>query len=227
MNDTDRPASDAEHTSPTEDSAPTTPMESVSNDESIALNPSSQETSPTPATPASGESTSAGRPTTLTQTRIDQLAFVVSQGNYMTTACKVLRIPYSTYQTWRKRGEEDLKNGLGPDESLPARLVVAIEEAAAGSEAALVSRWMEAGRVDWRADAELLARRFPERWAKPTERNGRSVGVGVRIGGGTTGEIVEVHMVLGGEQDLFMFEDMDQGTLEPEHPYDIDGEFAD
>ncbi len=69
-----------------------------------------------------------------------------------------------TFQAWRKKGRTDLETG--DTNTTYAQLVTDLQRARAKSEITLVKRIRALGRDDWRANAFVLERRFPERWAR-------------------------------------------------------------
>ncbi len=126
----------------------------------------------------------AHRPTLLTRAKADRLREVVAIGNYLTIACRQAGVAYSTYQRWRARGEKERAGDestvpLSADESDYVYLLEQIEEGLAEAEANTVEIWQAAMSEDWRAAAEFLARRFPQRWAKQSDQRGAGNGLAV------------------------------------------------
>lgn len=124
----------------------------------------------------------AHRPTLITRGKADRLREVVAVGNYLTIACRQTGIAYSTYQRWRARGEKERTGdettaSLSSDESDYVYLLEQIEEGLAEAEANTVEIWQNAMSEDWRAAAEFLARRFPQRWAKQSDQRGSGNGL--------------------------------------------------
>jgi hypothetical protein len=60
----------------------------------------------------------------------------------------------------------------------------AVTRAETEAEATLVQAWNAAGKIDWRAARDMLARRFPERWAQskqPDIQGGTSFQINIHL----------------------------------------------
>ncbi len=79
----------------------------------------------------------------------------------------------STFDDWMRRGRLDCTGPFGP-------CAAEVELAELDAERAVVAMWVAAIPQDWRAAAELLARRYPQRWRRPTA---------VEVTGGSGGPI--------------------------------------
>lgn len=111
----------------------------------------------------------AGRPTKLndrTQTLITDL---LSEGNTQVGACNAAGIAPATFYHWLERGEADHE---ADKQTIYSEFVDAVTRAIGQSEAALVKFARNAASKDGRVALEMLARRFPDRWATKTQVNG-------------------------------------------------------
>jgi hypothetical protein len=110
---------------------------------------------------AKGQVAPAHRPDTITEERIVHMETLLHSGSYISVACQVAGIPYSTHKDWMKRGQ--LAGGKnGQYRAYADRIEVAL---AIGEDNLVKS--VAAGAVeDWRAAAWMLERKEPERWGK-------------------------------------------------------------
>ena len=97
-----------------------------------------------------------------------KLCKYIRQGNYPTTACRMVGITYQTFINWIKAGESEET----PDYVM---FLNKIREAEGKAEAGRLKTIRQAEVTDWRAAAWQLERRHPERWAK-REHNTIEVG---------------------------------------------------
>lgn len=114
-----------------------------------------------------------GAPTKLTRATQRAVVKALRQGNYLAVAARQAGIHRVTLNAWLKKGAEaqqavDRGEELTGDAPRYLAFRVAVQEAEAQAEADLVARWSAATRHDWRAAAELLARRHPDKWS-PTK----------------------------------------------------------
>ena len=83
----------------------------------------------------------------------------VREGNYLTVAARYAGVDSNTIMTYLKKGKEGVN-----------KLYYAFYEdmckAEAEAEVNRINQLNEHAKEDWRAGLELLARRYPERWAK-------------------------------------------------------------
>lgn len=86
----------------------------------------------------------------------DKLIGILTDGNYITTACDLLKISRVTFYNWKNKAE------LGKQPY--AKLFERIAEAEASAEADLV-RDIKTDE-SWQAKAWMLERKHPERWGK-------------------------------------------------------------
>lgn len=116
-----------------------------------------------------------GRPTKLTQGTYDEIVTLLAEGNYVVTVCTAVGIVEETFGNWMERGEKDI-DGTDHD-GIYRRFFVSATRALAEGELAMVRavRGKAVDRTalpdgyvegDWRAAAEFLQRRYPERWGK-------------------------------------------------------------
>lgn len=90
-----------------------------------------------------------------TQSRICEL---IEDGNYARVAAEAAGISESTFYSWLEQGKE-ARSGKYRE------FLESVTRAEAASEQKLLAIWRSAAPQDWRAARDLLARRFPERWA--------------------------------------------------------------
>ena len=108
-----------------------------------------------------------GRPTKLTRERIKQIAGnIYPAGNYFEVACELSGVGASTGYDWLAIGEGRQPNTTGTSINLYREFSDAVRKANADVENSAIVHWRTAFGDDWRAAAEYLARRFPERWKK-------------------------------------------------------------
>ena len=104
-----------------------------------------------------------GRPNKLSPEIQERICSALRGGNYESAAAAAGGVGSSTFHRWMERGRL-AKSGPYRD------FWVAVTRARDAAELSLVSMWVAAMPSDWRAIAEFLARRYPERWGK-RERN--------------------------------------------------------
>ena len=93
----------------------------------------------------------------LTTTIGRSIVSAIADGNFPGTAARLAGISLSTLNEWLIRGER----GLQPYKDFAE----AFRQAEAECEAGAVRTLKGAGDDDWRATAQFLGRRFPERWS--------------------------------------------------------------
>lgn len=99
-----------------------------------------------------------GRKLKCTPELINQIAALVSSGNYIETACQISGISRSTFYDWKKKGEEGKRPFL--------EFLDTIKKAEAIAEAKRIQLISQASEENWQAAAWYLERRFPERWGR-------------------------------------------------------------
>jgi len=127
-----------------------------------------------------------GRPGKLTPELQKKICAYIAAGNYLITACRAVGIDKATYLHWLERAEVEATNGGG----IYNDFLIAVKEAEAKQEAAIVARLVDASmpgvrkkvvRTDekggisteevetggeWLAAATYLERRHPERYGR-------------------------------------------------------------
>lgn len=114
-----------------------------------------------------------GRPTKLNKQIIEEIALMVKLGNYIETASAFAGISKVTLYEWMKRGRRELErvnDGKGrkirKSEELYVEFLNAIEQAMAEAEVRDVQTIYNATKIDWKASAWRLERKYPDRWGK-------------------------------------------------------------
>ena len=100
-----------------------------------------------------------GRPTKLSPEIQERICSALRDGNYEGAAAAAGGVGTSTVCRWLEKGRLAKS---GPYREFWASVTRAREDA----ELRLVAMWQEAMPSDWRAIAEFLARRYPERWGR-------------------------------------------------------------
>lgn len=94
---------------------------------------------------------------------------LVQAGNYIETACVAAGIGRRTFYRWWKRGNPD---GEDAEDERFRQFRQAVEEAQSIGEARLVNLIRAEASNDPRLAAWMLERKFPERWARASQRAG-------------------------------------------------------
>lgn len=103
-----------------------------------------------------------GRPTTLNEQVIQNIARSLRLGNYLEVAAAVEGVAKETAFGWLRQGRKD--RTAGKNDTLNARFSTAVEQAIAESELRDVARIDKAAEKDWRAAAWRLERKSRRRW---------------------------------------------------------------
>jgi hypothetical protein len=131
---------------------------------------------PPPTTLGGAPAKKSGRPPKLTRELIAQIADVVRAGNYLDTAARYCGVTRASFHEWMKRGHEQTR-GLYRD------FLDALERAQAEADVRDHANITKAGARDWRASAEHLRLRHPQRYAKKQidvgNADGKAFGVSV------------------------------------------------
>jgi hypothetical protein len=106
-----------------------------------------------------------GRKCKLTDELAQRILDALSLGATHKTACRAASISKSTFYGWLKKGDDEA-DGLFRD------FLDAVRHVEAQRECEGLAHIAEAGRVDWRAEAWYLSRRYPERWGNGKRRIG-------------------------------------------------------
>lgn len=126
----------------------------------------------------------------------------LAAGNYLSAAAQIAGLSPNTTARWVERGHELAVETTGQDEPDPVdapkfrrkipnlqRAYVdfwaAHTRAVASAEVFLVNQWKKAATDDWRAAAELLRRRHPERWRVRDE-------IGIKVEETTGPSVLEI-----------------------------------
>ena len=107
-----------------------------------------------------------GKPTLCTPARIKAIAEIVSRGNYITSACRLIGIGERTGYQWLEKGEDDLESGnVG---TVYAQYAQAIKKAEAEAEDKMIAvvRTAAVESKNWLAAMTWLERRHPDRWGR-------------------------------------------------------------
>jgi len=109
--------------------------------------------------------------TKLTPEIQEKIIGYIKAGNYIATACKAVGIYKSTYYRWVQRGTKALwleKNGgkVPKSEKIYCDFCNSVQQANAIGELEIFSEVRSQVRKDWRAGMEILARKYPQRWAR-------------------------------------------------------------
>ena len=117
-----------------------------------------------------------GRSSKLTEERERIILEEIRAGSFYEIACQQAGISERTFHNWMNRGKKELERvtqspgrRICRKERIYANFFKNVLEAEAFSESELVKLWRRAAPKDWKAAAEFLARRFPERWS-PTRK---------------------------------------------------------
>ena len=106
-----------------------------------------------------------GKPTLCTPARIEAIADIVSKGNYIASACRIIGIGEKTGYQWLQWGERDLEANV---KSVYSDYAQAIKRAEAEAEDRMIQVVREAAvdSKNWIAAMTFLERRHPERWGR-------------------------------------------------------------
>jgi hypothetical protein len=105
-----------------------------------------------------------GRPSKLTESRMQKLTEALRSGSYRIDACRAAGIHYNTLLAWEKRGESQ-KSG----EYVEFLDILRRSEAeAVVSNVEIITKAAKDG--DWRAAAWFLEHKYPNKWARLEKR---------------------------------------------------------
>lgn len=115
--------------------------------------------------------TGSGSGTYLTEEVHKKFVQSLRAGNYISTICKHLGISRYTYYGWREKGKpsdiyDDDGTVIGTEypDTIYGEFMRDVDHAIASSEINAVGALTSHFEDDWRAAAEFLSRKFPERW---------------------------------------------------------------
>jgi len=95
----------------------------------------------------------------LTPEFITMFCEIVSHGNYISTACKLMRLEESTFRSWMIQGKK-------ADSGIYRELYERVLQADAAAESFALEVWRGHYLKDSKAAKEFLARRYPDRWSE-------------------------------------------------------------
>jgi|GEM_PF-857909 len=101
------------------------------------------------------------RPCKLCPETQSKLIQAIRAGSHLITACRLVGVDYSSFRRWMIRGEKESKGQF-------REFYNAVRVAESEIEIRLVASWQQATSDDWKAAAEFLSRRFPDRWSPST-----------------------------------------------------------
>ncbi len=105
-----------------------------------------------------------GRPSKLTESRMEKLIEALRAGAYRIDACRVAGIHYNTLLAWEKKGENESSGEYV--EFLDALRRAEAEAVIANVE--VITKAAQGG--DWRAAAWFLEHKYPDSWARLEKR---------------------------------------------------------
>jgi hypothetical protein len=103
---------------------------------------------------------------TMTGEIVDRIVRAVGAGAYLAVAIASAGVPQSTFYDWWKRGA-DGEPGDAPFREMRQR----VERARAEGEVRNVGLIAAAAQESWQAAAWMLERSYPDRWARPSQRD--------------------------------------------------------
>jgi hypothetical protein len=105
-----------------------------------------------------------GRPSKLTESRMEKLIEALQSGSYRIDACRTAGIHYNTLLAWEKKGESQKSGEYA--EFLEALRIAEAEAVVSNVEVITTA----AQRGDWRAAAWFLEHKYPNNWARLEKR---------------------------------------------------------
>jgi len=122
---------------------------------------------------AASPATGGGRPSKLTPVLRRRLLEALRRGHHLSAACDYAGISPKVFREWMARGEKDMDAGIS---SAYAEFRALILEATSHAEDDLVKIFHKAGKKDWQASKEFLARRWPHRWGAKVNGGDQAIG---------------------------------------------------
>jgi transposase-like protein len=101
-----------------------------------------------------------GRPSLLTDAKIQAIAQHIEKGNFAVTACALEDIAERTFYSWLETARQDDRAGK---DTIHTKFMQSIKKASAIAESANVQDAL-AGGPSWVCHMTWLERRFPDRW---------------------------------------------------------------
>lgn len=105
-----------------------------------------------------------GRPTKFSDGVAQKVLDAIKGGNYLEPACRAAGVSYGTVRRWLRRGK---RVGKGKFWQFWQDYL----QAAANAELEVVRKWQEHLPESYQACRDLLARRYPQRWANREKRD--------------------------------------------------------
>lgn len=105
-----------------------------------------------------------GRKSVLDQELIARIAQMIRAGNYVEVACAAAGVSRQTFYNWLAEGEADKAAPIYKE------FRDRIDAARAEGEARNVALIAKAAAASWQAAAWMLERQYPDRWARPSQR---------------------------------------------------------
>jgi hypothetical protein len=104
---------------------------------------------------------------TMTSEIVDRIVRAVGAGSYLAVAIASAGVPQATFYRWWKRGGD----GAGPADAPFREMRARVERARAEGEVRNVGIIANAAQESWQAAAWMLERSYPDRWARPSQRD--------------------------------------------------------
>jgi hypothetical protein len=108
-----------------------------------------------------------GRPTIYDEELGSRVVQVLRAGGYVETAASVAGVTRSRLNVWLRRGDPA---GTDPGDQVFRDFRRRVDQARAEGETRNVALIVQAAATNWQAAAWLLERSFPDRWARPSQR---------------------------------------------------------
>lgn len=107
----------------------------------------------------------------LTEEIIKDISKKLRVGNYVKTVATSIGISERTFYFWVERGEKANKlyeagQKVSNEEKIYLQFLQSVRQAEAEAEVMIVAQIFSQIPKDWKAGLELLARKYPERWAR-------------------------------------------------------------
>jgi len=120
-----------------------------------------------------------GRPCSLTPALQATICDTIKKGNYLVTACQAVGISPPTLRDWLDKGKAEQE--AGKTDGLFLAFFLAVKEAEAQSELALVAAVQKHNERNVVAPLAMLDRRFRERWGQtqPTGQAGNTYNINI------------------------------------------------
>ncbi len=112
-----------------------------------------------------------GRPSKLTESRMEKLIEALRSGAYRIEACRAAGIHYNTLLAWEKKGESESSGEYV--EFLEALRMAEAEAVITNVE--VINKAAQNG--DWRAAAWFLEHKYPDSWARLEKRTDHDSGL--------------------------------------------------